>query len=61
MSCCFFFKKGHRQAFFKFVGLFIEEINRASFGSVYKSRKYAMVLHTRFTVLLYILKCAFIE
>lgn len=35
---------------FKFVGIFIEEINRA-FGSVYKSSKYAM-LNTRFTVLI---------
>lgn len=42
--------KCHLQAFFKFVGIFIEEINRA-FGSVYKSSKYAM-LNTRFTVLL---------
>lgn len=42
------------------MGIFIEEINRASFGSVYKSRKYAMV-HTKFTVLFHIMKFAFIE
>ena len=39
-------KEGYQQAF-----IFIEDINRASFGSVYKSSKYAM-LHSKFTVLL---------
>lgn len=65
-KCRAYLLKGRRwaeqssDALFKFVGIFIEEINRASFGSVYKSRKYAMI-HTRFTVLFYIMKCAFIE
>lgn len=56
----FKFKKGCQQAFYQFVWVFIEEINRASFGSVYKSSKYAM-LHTEFTILFNIMKCAFIE
>lgn len=41
-------------------GFLLRKLIEHYFFSVYKSSKYAM-LHTKFTVLVYIMKCAFIE